>query len=288
MKKLAILLGLLLVSSASLRAQVTVEVLLDQAQFLPGESIPVAVRVANRSGQSLRLGRDNNWLKFSIEARNGYVALKKGDVPVKGEFTLESSERGTVRMNLEPYFDLNRSGSYSIIATVDIPEWTNQFSSEPKSIDIVDGAKLWEQEFGMPKAAGSTNSAPEMRKYALQQANYLQNQLRLYVQITDNSGRINKVIPIGPMLSFGRPDPQVDRMSNLHLLYQSGPHSSIYTVVNPNGEIIVRRSYDFTTRPRLKMDDEGNFVVVGGIRRVTASDLPPPNSASNDNTGTIP
>lgn len=288
MKKLAILLGVLLVSAAHLRAQVTVEVLMDQEQYLPGETIPVAVRVANRSGQTMRLGRDENWLKFSVEAQSGYVVLKKADVPVKGEFTLESAERGTVRFNLQPYFDLTRSGTYSVIATVSIPEWNQQISSEPKSFDVIEGAKLWEQEFGMPRAPGATNAMPEMRKYALQQANYLRNQLRLYVQITDASGKISKVTPIGPMLSFGRPDPQVDRVSNLHLLYQNGPHTFNYTVVNPNGDIIVRRTYDFTSRPHLKADDYGNFEVVGGIRRVTPGDLPPPNSATNDISGTNP
>src|SRR5882757_9697311 len=104
MKNSGLLLCILLASIGSLRAQVTVEVLTDQDQFLGGEAIPVGVRITNRSGQTLKLGREEGWLKFSIEARDGYVVLKNGDVPVAGEFTVESSERATVRVNLAPYF----------------------------------------------------------------------------------------------------------------------------------------------------------------------------------------
>jgi hypothetical protein len=283
MKNSGLLLSILLASICCLRAQVTVEVLTDQDQFLGGEAIPVAVRITNRSGQTLKLGRDETWLKFSIEARDGYVVLKNGDVPVAGEFTVESSERATVRVNLAPYFYFPKPGRYSITASVAIPEWEKQISSPPKAFDIIEGARIWEQDFGVPKAPGATNAFPEMRKFALQQANYLRGELRLYVQVTDSAGKFNKVFPIGPMLSFGRPEPVVDKFSNLHLLYQSGPHASSYFVVNPDGEIIKRQTYDFTpSRPRLTMDADGNFIVTGGTRRITRDDLPRPKSASND------
>jgi hypothetical protein len=78
------------------------------------------------------------------------------------------------------------------------------------------------------------------------------------------------------MVSFGRPEPQVDKFSNMHLLYQSGPHSYTYIVINPYGEIIARRTYDYVDkRPRLMPDAEGKVLVNGGARRAAASDIPP-------------
>lgn len=261
----------------------TVEVTTEQDEFLPGEAIPVVVRITNRSGETLKLGRGEGWLKFSIEARDGYVAFKNGDAPVAGEFTLQSSERATVRVNLAPYFQLPQAGRYTITATVTVPEWGRQISSAPKGFDVIQGARLWEQAFGMPRAPGDTNAAPEMRRYALQEANYLRSRLTLYVQVMDSSGKINKVLPIGPMLSFGQPDPEVDKMSNLHVLYQNGPRTFSYTVINPDGEIIVRQTYDYTTRPRLMADNNGNLTVVGGVRQITHDDIPSPkSSAGND------
>src|ERR1051325_9584663 len=209
MKNSGLLFCVLFASMFYLRAQVTVEVLTDQDQFLGGEAIPVGVRITNRSGQTLKLGQDEGGLKFSIAARDGYVVLKNGDTPVAGEFTLESSERATVRVNLAPYFHFPKPGRYSITANIAIPEWEKQISSAPKSFDIIEGAKMWEQDFGVPKAPGATNALPEMRTYALQEANYLRGELRLYVQITDKVGKFNKVFPIGPLLSFGRPEPVV-------------------------------------------------------------------------------
>src|SRR5207302_7413735 len=132
----------------------------------------------------------------------------------------------------------------------------------------------------VPPAPGATNAAPEVRKYILQQANYLKGQIRLYLRLTDASGaKTFRVFPIGTLLSFSRPDFQVDKVSRLHALYESGPHSFSYTVFSPDGDLLVRQSYDFkTTRARLKVDDEGNISVAGGSRRMTANDVPPPDT----------
>src|SRR5947209_7441918 len=82
------------------RAQVTVEVLQQQDQFLPAESLPTAVRITNRSGQTLHLGTDEDWLTFAIEGREGIIVSKLGDAPVAGEFTLASSKMATKRVDL--------------------------------------------------------------------------------------------------------------------------------------------------------------------------------------------
>jgi len=265
-------------------AQVAVELTQEQDQFLPSESMPLAVRITNRSGQSLNLGRGQDWLTFSVETRDGQVVPKLGEVPVEDEFVLESSRVATIRVDLAPYFDLNHSGRYSVTATMRIKEWNQSVRSQPRSFDIIEGARLWEQAIGVPSPGLRPNAPPEVRKFILQQAHYLKSQLRLYFRLTDASGeRTFRVYPIGPMVAFGRPDPQVDKFSNLHLLYQSGPHSFIYVVINPEGEIIARRTYDYADkRPRLQPDAEGKILVMGGVRRPTPQDVPPSKSAKGD------
>ena len=232
MKALGLWLVFLAAALSPVSAQVTVEVTLDQDQFLPSESLPAAVRITNRSGQALRLGGEEDWLTFSVESRGSAVmtktavVTKTGEVPVAGEFVLESSRVATKRVDLAPYFALNHPGRYSIIATVRIKDWNQNVISQPKSFDIIEGARLWEQDIGVPNSAEGTNTVPEVRKFIVQQANYLKAQLRLYVRLTDASGtKTIRVLPIGPMVSFGRPESQVDMFSNLHLLYQEGAHS---------------------------------------------------------------
>jgi hypothetical protein len=274
--------GLLLVSVLPLPAQVTVDVAFDQEQFLPSEALPAAVRITNRSGQALRLGRDPDWLTVSVESRDGYVVLKTGEPSVVGEFTLESSKRAIKRVDLAPCFSLLKPGRYSVTATVNLKDWNRQITSQPKPFDIIEGAKVWEREIGVPMAAGATNQPPEVRTYMLQQANHLRKSLMLYFRLTDPSGRLNKVFALGPMLSFGQPDPQVDRFSNLHVLYQNGPHSFSYVVINPNGELITRQTYDYTSRPRLKADSDGNVTVTGGSLRETPPVVPPAKPAETN------
>jgi hypothetical protein len=278
MKSFKAILGLLLMPLVQLSAQVTVEVTFEQEQFLPGEALPAAVKIRNHSGQTLRMGREANWLMFSVESRDGFVVTKSGEAPVTGEFTLESSQMATRRVDLAPYFALTRPGRYSVIATVRIPEWNGEAASPPKSFDIINGAKLWSQDFGVPPAAGATGQPPEIRRYTLQQANYLRKQLRLYLRLTDESeSKVLKVVPIGPLVGFSQPEPQVDQRCHLHLLYQNGARLFSYTVVNPDGEITLRQTHEYLgSRPRLQTDKDGKVSVVGGVRRVTNNDLPVP------------
>jgi hypothetical protein len=255
--------------------QVTVEVVLDQQQFLPGESVPIAVRITNRSGQTLRLGNDDEWLSVAVQGRAGSPVHQISDLPVRGEFTLETSQRATRRLDLAPCFNLSAKGNYLIQAAVKIAQWDKTFASDPVLISVISGAKLWDREFGVPQ--GDTNSPPEVRKYILQEANYLKKNLRLYLRVTDvTENKIFRVLAIGPMVSFGQPEPQLDNRSNLHVLYQHGRTLFSYVVVNPDGEILLRQTYEVAaSRPRLKLDSEGKIVVAGGVRRLANDDSPP-------------
>jgi hypothetical protein len=266
-----------LLSLGLARAQVTVEVTLPQDQFLQGESLPVAVRIVNRSGQTLRLGEGQDWLAFSLEGREGQAVPKLGDVPVEGEFLLESSQVAIKHVDLAPYFSLSGPGRFGVVAAVKIKDWGHQVESLPKYFDIVDGSKLWEQVVGIPEGADKTSTMPEVRRYILQQANYIKGQLRLYLRVTDSTGRAIRVFNLGPMLSFSRPEPQVDKLSHLHVLYQKGPGSYSYTVFDLDGKVLIHQTYEYlTTRPRLKLDDDGSVSVTGGSRKVGANDVPPP------------
>jgi hypothetical protein len=285
MKCSGLLLAMLAVSLSQAPGQVTVEVTQDQDQFLPGESLVTTVRITNRSGQTLHLGSDPGWLTFTVESHDGYVVLKAGEAPVTGEFSLESSKRAIKRVDLAPYFNLLRQGRYTVVANVTLKEWNQQISSKPKSFDVIEGSKLWEQEIGVPNPDKTADQAPEVRKYTLQEANYLRKNLMLYLRLTDGTGKINKVFPIGPMISFGQPDPQVDKLNNLHVLFQNGPHSFSYLVFNPDANVVTRQTFDYTaTRPRLQADNEGNFTVTGGQRRVTSDDVPPPKAPDTNVT----
>lgn len=253
-------------------AQVVVEVLPEQEQFLPGETLKVAVRVSNLSGQPIHLGADADWLRFSVESKSGFVVAETKPLPIQGEFTLESSKVAIKHVDLSQGFELGQPGLYSARATVKVKDWNQDFSGVSKHFEIVHGSKLWEQEFGVPAQAGEM---PEVRKYVLQQANYLK-QLTLYVRLTDAAdAKTFKVFSIGPIISFSRPEAQVDKKSNLHVLWQTGAKAFSYRVINPSAELVQSQTYSYEgSRPRLAVGEQGDIVVKGGVRQPSRDDLP--------------
>ena len=258
-------------------AQLLVEVTLEQNQFLPGETVPATVRISNRSGRTLQMGKDEDWLTFAVEGRRGSSVHKLGEVPVLGEFTLESSRVAVKKVDLAPYFTLTRPGRYGIVATVRIKEWDSLASSPPKSFDVIEGVKMWFQDFGVP-AAVDAGQPPEVRRFALLRANYLRSALRLYCRVSDASDeKVLKVFPLGEVVSFGKPEARVDGESRLHVLHQNGAHSSRYTVINADGEVVLRQLYDYVEgRPQLGLDREGKIGVLGAVRRPDGNDVPAP------------
>jgi hypothetical protein len=276
MKKLSLIFGLAWLTVFRASAQISVEIVTEQDQFLPSESVPLAVRITNRSGQPLHLGADPNWLTFDVESPDGFIVTKNAEVPVTGEFDLESSHVATKHVDLKPDFNLTRPGRYQVVATVRIKDWNITTTSPAKFFDVISGVKLWSQDFGVKSAAGATNEAPEMRKYSLVKANYMHSQLQLYVEVSDQAeSHVFNVFSLGKMVSFDEPDEQLDRLSNLHLLWQSGAHLFTYAVVRPDGGLMKQEIYDYvTTRPRLNMNDDGSVTVIGGVRRLNPEELP--------------
>jgi hypothetical protein len=128
-----------------------------------------------------------------------------------------------------------------------------------------------------------------MRKYTLLQANY-RKQLQLYARVSDPSGeKMYVTFPIGNLVSFGEPERQIDRFSNLHVLHQNGARSYNYVVLSPNGRLGIREAYEITaTRPHLKSDPEGKIFVQGGARRISPTDLPVPAAENRTNAPTAP
>src|SRR5688572_28226678 len=106
MKIFSLLLIFCATFATTLRAQndgvsgVTVELTTEQDQFLSNEDLRLGVRITNRSGQTINFGKGNDWLTFTVEARDNFVVSQLGEVPVEGEFSLDSSLAGTKRVNL--------------------------------------------------------------------------------------------------------------------------------------------------------------------------------------------
>lgn len=260
----------LLGSLLSMEAQVSLEVLIDQEQFLRDEALPLKVRITNRTGRTLHLGQDNEWLVFAVESLDGFVVSKLGEVQMTGPFALDSAHVATRTIDLVPSYDLTQPGRYTVTVSLRSKEWEGESSSKAKAFEIVRGTKLWEREFGLSGAG-----VQESRKYTLQQATY-RKQLKLYLRLTDvPENKVFRVFPLGSLVSFSQPEAQLDQSSLLHVLFQTGARSFLFQVINPDGEVVLRQTYDYSgTRPVLRSNAEGRIFVSGGTRRLTIGDVP--------------
>jgi hypothetical protein len=107
-------------------AQVTVEVALDQDQFLPSEMLPVAVKITNQSGQPLHLGADANWLTFSVESADGSSWSKMRRCRW-GEFDLDSSQDGDQAGGFGAVFCFVQAGALSRHRNLRIKDWSRRW-----------------------------------------------------------------------------------------------------------------------------------------------------------------
>lgn len=281
MRVLTLLSCVLSFAQAAMGQGVSVEIEMDQRYYLPHEALIVKVKVTNYSGQALRLGNEPDWLSFDIEGRNSRNVSSLAPVPVSGDYSLDSSKVGIKPVDIAPYFDLSQPDHYKITAIVNIPQWRQAIKSQPAKFDIITGTKLWSQDFGVPPPPGSVGARPEMRQYTLIQTIH-QRRLMLYFRVSALGGaKVLRVFPIGPMVSFSRPEPQLDKYSNIHILYQTGARRFTHSVINPDGLLIAREFHDYTnSRPALHAESDGRIVVNGGVRKITLNDLPPPSRSA--------
>ena len=271
--------------AACVQAQVTVTLELEKSRFLPRESMLAKLKIVNFSGQTLVFGEDDHWLQFQIESETGEEITPITPPPsVKGRFTVESSIRATKELDIAPHYALERTGRYTLTATVYIKQWGKQLTAKPVIFDITNGTVLWQQVFGLPLKKGDPPGQPgQVRRYVLQQAKRL-NAMSLYARVDDGlGGKVHRVLSICPMVSFNKPTAQVGPKSNLHVLCQIGAREFNYSVIDPDGKIIKRRHYLIATnRPRLNFK-QGQIYVAGGFELTRRDDIP-----SNKKPGTAP
>lgn len=258
----------------------SVEVVFEQDQYLANEPLVLGVRVTNFSGRTLKLGDDENWLLFGVEADSGAVVPKFAEPPVKGGFELPNASRATRKVDITQGFDLSKPGSYRVQATVRVPELGIEVTSGAAKVNIGAGVKLWEQEYALPPTEPSARALGEVRRYELIQASNLK-QVKLYARAADQDGtRVFRVFPLGTMLTFSRPEPLIDRLCRLHVLFQVGARIYSYHVISPDGEVLMRQNYQYgNRRPELRVNEDGAVRVFGGVRLRQASDLPPEESS---------
>lgn len=256
------------------QAQVEFKLTVPQAQFLPGERIEAVARFSNFTGRPLTLGKDAGWLQFQVEDRSGRVVNKISEVDDSGSFDLKPLERGILRFNLTPHFQLDQPGRFRVVAMARLSAG-EEVTSSAATFELVRGNRVAEQSFGYNGPDGA-----ERRKFILHQVNYLK-EVTLYVRCTDElEATTYNITRLGTTVSFTRPQESLDADGRWHVLHQFGRTTYHHHVFGPDGLIQTRHTYVINDRrPTLRVNEAGKIAVIGGERRPSADDIPAANAA---------
>ncbi len=286
MRKFAVLFVLLCAVAQSVMAQlngVTLDLDLDQQQYLSGEDVRASLTIVNRSGQPLILGATTNWITFDVVGEHEYVVHKLAEMPVKQAFTLLTGQTIVREFNITPYFDFRKPGRYALRAVVSVPRWKQEMACKPAIFSVEKGTpltNLGDLAFGVPLPAGApTNAPPDIRRYGLLRVSFI-DQVRLYFQLSDGSGRALRVYPLARIVDFRDPEAEMDRANHLHVLVQTGAHVFTYCEMDTSGTLLARQYHEYAeSRPKLRLSDDGHVFVGGGRRLLTSNDYPAPQGA---------
>ncbi|MBT5927818.1 MAG: hypothetical protein HOH33_14495 [Verrucomicrobia bacterium] len=277
LKRIGLYCSLFFCAALGVHGQVDISLEFKKDFYLAHESILAEVKIVNFSGKTLNFGLDKDWLQFTIESKSEFPVEKAGDLDVVEGFQVPNASRAIRRVHLIPAYKIDHPGRYRIAAYINVPELNTRLVTVPIEIGILSETVIWEREIGVVKDEKDPSAPIEIRRYSLMRA-VNENQIDLYVKVTDKYQRdIYGVYSLGNIVSFGEPERQVDRYSNLHVLMQNGARSFRYSIIKPDGKILLRERHDYTnTRPKLMMDKSGLIQVHGGIRKPSFDDIPTP------------
>ena len=258
----ALLLGVaLLAAPVPAPAQVRVVLRLGGDVFVRHEPLLAAVQITNLAGKNMEMrnapGRP--WLEFQI-SRSGEETILPRNNPGRGFTAVHFPAGQTLQhtVDLTPLYPIQDLGPHSVTAVVYSAEMNRFFSSNKALFEIRPGRVRWSQMVGVP-------GSDALRKYSMLSERIGEHEY-LYVRVEEGDGRrIYATRRIGHLLSFGRPQVELDADNILHMLFLSGPRSYIHLVTGLDGQQLGRCVYVAgQTRPMLRRDPDGEVSVVGG------------------------
>ncbi|HUK84102.1 MAG TPA: hypothetical protein VLZ12_15885 [Verrucomicrobiae bacterium] len=243
------------------RGQLAVQLKSEKDTFLVYESIPLTVLIRNLSGRTIELTAQVNrpWLSFLVSDDSGRIIPALGTPKADGSALIAPGQTISRTIDLLPLFDIRARGSYRIQVRVD-SAGTSAISA-PVSLTVINGREIWSQTAGLPAKEGA---ADEYRTYTLIARRAEQEDL-LHVSVSDDHHQVvYGVLALGGFITLKPPDPRIDKEGHLHVLYQVGPRSFGYVVIDPYAKIVNRAIYsDIQSSPRLVVTD-GEVVEQGG------------------------
>ncbi len=229
MKHITHLFALLLILLAG-QALAQIDVRLDPVRrdFLLGESIALKITMVNHTDQTIKLTNipGRSWLNFNITSREGGNALSPKATPRYPDLTLSPGATRSYQVDIKPFYNFNRSGTYKAIATVRMPDMRTTYSSNRATFTLASGGSI---------KTFKTQARGQRLEMSVKILN-VGGKDSLFGQVLNADSRV----PIGAcylaqFLNFMEPRIVLDNAQNLHVLCQSTPEYFTYSIMNTKG-----------------------------------------------------
>lgn len=261
---------LLLTCGVLLQARVGIEISLNRSIYMRFEHIYACVTLRNDSGKPLLFGGDpalQGFLLFDIrDAKNRPVyARKDAEISITGLLLAPGEVRRMV-FCIDRYYDLNRTGRFTIHAYVSHNALKNEYRSRDTFFDISDGVTVWKRTVGLPELEGrKLKVTDDERTYSIR--TLTERKSIGYYLVVESDKKVYGVCRIGHVEGYEKFQVEIDMLSRLHLLMPVKSRIFHYLAFNSAGETL-ESSYWRTaeTVPGLVRDSKTGFVRrMGGV-----------------------
>lgn len=262
---LAIALALSLAPLA--RAQLQVEIVDPQSNYLLYEPILLKIKIANGTGRVLELKDFGNkgWLRFLV-TRGSAMMVKPVQEFSQPGMVLEPGDVARFTFNLTPYYGLRDPGAYSVQVVVRVPGFSGDVMSRPTLFNVLRGHEVWSKEITPPGVA-------QPRKFSLithlvrDDRQHL-DRAYLYAQVeSEAENLVFACRQLGPLVQGERIESLFDSAYGWHVLFRSGANTFGYYQFDIAGRVTENKELAKTqTRPRL-LAQGGQIELVGGVSR---------------------
>ncbi len=270
-------------------AQVSVELALNQYNYMQYEPVYARIRIRNFSGQPLVFGK-NEKLKGDLLLHITHRGRLVKPIGQK-EFSLV----GTVLMPgqtqefifpIDRYYCMNFVGEYRVYAYVRHQMMKDTFRSHECVLEITKGVEIWRRTVGIPKVLTGRRKLSEMPQEIDSRAFVLrvmtERASRYYYLLVEDPKRIYAVIRVGREIAMVPYSLNVDMLNRLHLIVPAAPRLFRYMVVNLDGKVEQQEMYMQENKvvPRLvRNKDTGEVTRVGGVAAMPGVDYAVPGAA---------
>lgn len=261
---LALALGLL--TAASARAQLGIQVKTDRPSYFTFEPVYVTVTLRNNSGNPLVFSDQkplSGFVNLKVASADDRTVALLCPAPNLGmNLILGTGETKDLTVRLDRLFNLQRGGSYLVHALGGHDRLPEDYRSDPVQFVIQSGLPIWQKRLGAP-AAGAKDAIATRQICLLLMTERKTDQFALMVE-DDNT--VYGFKRLGQRISGTKPVLDVDALSNVHVLWMSKPRLFEHRVYDRDLRLLQTKYYVADRSvPTLQRDpDIGRIMIAGG------------------------